>query len=206
MDWALILSMPLMLLLGFIGDAASRDEDDDEALGEGNLQNAEEDAAVAARAAYGEDMLALMAEDAELAERAEPVAEEVAEAPEDEGEPDVEPEPEALETAVKPAAVPVGESAESEAAEVAEEDSEAQAAEETLAEAEDEGSEDFSGFDVEEDVLVFEAPGASEAEPEFEASDEGLTVRMAGQEAFLPGVTELPEGAVVGVEPATPST
>lgn len=193
MDWAIVLSMPLMLLLGFIGDAISREEDDGQGLEQAEAGTAEA-GPEAGVAEAGDGLSAMMAASAPEEEPAELVeADDEGELPEQKA---AEAAPEALD---EPEADGDGDE------DIAEE---AGAEEEAPAEeavAEEDGPEEVEDFDPEEDVLVVEAEGASEAEPEFEATEDGLFVRMAGQEAFLPGVTELPADAVVGVEPS-PST
>lgn len=203
MDWAIVLSMPLMLLIGFMGDALGREEDEDQGVREANsgapdLEGSGDEEGV-------EDGLSAMLEASEE-EADEPPLPDVPEeqavrdaAPDAPGETaavEDEDAPEEVETAsaVKPS---VMDEVEPEPEEAPSEDE----AEEALAE---DGPAEIDDFDPEEDVLMVEAPGASEATPEVEETEGGLLVRMAGQETFLRGVTELPEDAVVGVEP-TPS-
>ncbi|MFY0635948.1 MAG: hypothetical protein JXQ91_19215 [Vannielia sp.] len=182
MDWAIVLSMPLMLLMGFIGDAISRDDDEDEGVSQADARDAEVDAA-ASRGAFDEDLAAFMAEEA---------------VQEDAPEPEV-PEEEVAEEEPAPETEQVVEPVQSSAAVAAPDIEPAEPEEEGDGE---DGPEVVEDFDPEEDVLVFEGPGAAEAEPEMEQTEDGLLVRMGDQQALLPGVSELPPDAVVGVEPS----
>ncbi|MBS8228668.1 hypothetical protein [Vannielia litorea] len=204
MDWAIVLSMPLMLLIGFIGDALGREEDEDQGVSQATSGAPDIDGSGAEEAV--DDGLSAMLEASEEEAEETPSPEVTTDQAARDATPDApgetatvegEDAPEEVETAsaVKPS---VMDEVEPEPEEAPSEDE----AEEALAE---DGREEIDDFDPEEDVLMVEAPGASEATPEVEETEGGLLVRMAGQETFLRGVTELPEDAVVGVEPS-PST
>lgn len=211
MDWTMLLAMPLMLLVGLMGDAISRDDDqgaakanedepEDEALaaqqaemtgdGSGDLLQEAIVADVPAVEAFNtsQDLSVETAEDRVTDFRATLVAllaeEAEAEAPVEEAALVEEPE--------MPADVADEDVAEADEVGATEEEAEPEAEEEEADEDAPEPVEKIAGFDPLEDVLIIDTVAAEGDEVEMTLVEDGVLVQLAGARVLLEGLSVLP--------------